>query len=119
MWAWFQRVLLGTLLERFGEHGVAVDASTLELSFDPASEFRYPALDNRLRFFGSARGTLLRPIDPAAQAALQADLETAWPDLVDQMQRFPVPDRVTVTRNDIRLIVDGDQLRLSFDLVAD
>lgn len=119
MWLWFQRVLLGTLLERFGAHGVAVDASTLVLGFDEDSLFRYPALDNKLRFVGSARATLLREVPPGVVDALQADLDKAWPDLVQQMQRIPVPDRLTVTRNKIALAVDSGTFELHFDLVAD
>jgi len=119
MWHWFHRVLLGTLLELFRTHRVAADASTLDLEFDEGSIFRFPALDNKLHFIGWARADLLRDVPPDVQRALQADLEQSWPDLVAELKRFPVPDRLTVTRNDIRLEIRGRVLRLTFDLEAD
>lgn len=119
MWTWFHRVLLGTLLERFREHGVGIDASTLDLQFGEDSVFQFPAFDNKLRFVGDAHGTLLRPLSDEALAALQADLLRAWPDLVDEMRRFPVPDRLGVTRNELEVRIEGDTLTITFDLIAD
>lgn len=119
MWSWFHRVLLGTLLELFRTHQIAADASTLDLTFDEDSVFRFPALDNRLRFVGHASADLLRDVPADVQRALQADLEQAWPDLVREIKRFPVPDRLAVTKNQIRLHIDGRTLNLKFDLEAD
>tara|TARA_B100001989_G_scaffold111570_1_gene78278 strand:+ start:276 stop:635 length:360 start_codon:yes stop_codon:yes gene_type:complete len=119
MWSWFHRVLLGTLLELFRTHQIAADASTLDLTFDDGSIFQFPALDNKLRFVGSASADLLREVPADVQRALQADLEKAWPDLVREIKRFPVPDRLAVTRNEIRLLIEGTRFRLEFDLEAD
>lgn len=119
MWQWFHRVLLGTLLEAFRERAVSVDTATLDLRFDEDSVFQYPSFNNRLRFIGSATATLVQPLDEAGRDALQTHLQGAWPDLVQQIKRFPVPDRLAVTKNEVSVAVEGRQLRIVFDLDAD
>lgn len=119
MWRWFHRVLLGTLIESFRDHGIAVDASTFELGFDDRSEFHFPAFDNRLRFLGQATGQLVRPVPDATLDALRVALADAWPSLVDELRRFPVPDRLSVTRNQVSVDVDGDRIVVTFALEAD
>ena len=119
MWRWFHRVLLGTLLESFRELGVSVDTATLDLVFDDDCVFQFPALDNRLRFVGSATAALVAPVDEAGRLRLEAHLQDAWPDLVVEIRRFPVPDRLKVTNNQVSVEVDAGTLIVRFDLEAD
>jgi hypothetical protein len=118
-WRWFHRVFLGTLVEVFRDRNIGVDTGTLSLVFGPDSIFRFPALDNRLRFEGRATAVLLRPLDGPARQGLADALAGAWPDLVREVQRVPVPDRLDVTRAHVEVTVEGDQLVIVFDLDAD
>lgn len=119
VWSWFHRVLLGTVVEATVRAGVGVDTMSLDLAFDEGSIFQFPAMDNRLRFVGRVRGRLLSPITASQREVLGACFASAWPELVHELRRFPLPDRLQVVRNHVTIDVHEDRLSIGFDLDAD
>ncbi|TVQ92786.1 MAG: hypothetical protein EA397_06435 [Deltaproteobacteria bacterium] len=119
VWPWFRRVLLGTVIEGLHEVGLPIDASSIELSFDEDSLFQFPAFDNHLRFVGRVRARVDAEVPPEKLRALREAFEPAWPALVTELRRFPLPDRLVVVRNEVTVEADGARLNLVFDLEAD
>lgn len=119
VWPWFRRVLLGTVIEGLHEVGVPVDASSIELSFDEDSLFQFPAFNNHLRFIGRVSARLDQPVGQDSLEALKRAFEPAWPALVAELRRFPLPDRLAVVRNEVTVRADSGRLELVFDLEAD
>lgn len=117
-WAQFRRLLLGTVVEFITRAGVKVDVTTLAISFDPASRFEVPRLDNYMRFKGTVTGSLLGEPDDAALGRLKASLASAWPELISAID-LPIGDRLTPDRNDIAVSRSGATLTVAFDLEAD
>jgi hypothetical protein len=118
MWVWFRRLFLGTVIEALLADGVAVDFPSLSIRFEDESRFQVPHLDNYMRFTGVVEATFSGA--PAAGTAdrLKATLLEAWPALVAVVD-IPVGDRLTADRNDIDVTIDGNRLRVRFDLEAD
>jgi hypothetical protein len=119
VWPWFHRVLVGTFVEGLVEAGIAVDAATIALRFDDGCVFQFPALDNHLHFVGVVTAELVSGVEAAGLDELRSSFEPAWPALVKELRRFPLPDRLRVTRNEVALSIEGSTLALAFDLEAD
>ena len=118
MWTQFRRLLLGTVVEVFQEHGIQTDVATLELAFHDQSEFKVPRLNNYMRFKGHVNAPLDAPVAPSAQAALRRELLRVWPELL-RVVKIPVGDRLESERNEVKVSVVSDTLRVEFDLIAD
>ncbi len=122
LWDQFRRLLLGTVVEALLEAGLAVEFSTLRISFGPDSAFRVPRLDNYMRFVGALEARLTGPAPAGAVEAARARLSQAWPALLSVLD-IPVGDRLTSERNHLTVRVDsgpaGAVLRVDFDLEAD
>ena len=117
MWVHFRRLLLGTVIEVLSEEGVQVDLPTLDLAFDDeVSEFRFPAIDNYMRFTGYSRVGVLAPFDDVQRLATR--LRGVWPDIVASVH-FPLINRLKVTKNSVTVRVSDGVLRIEFDLIAD
>ena len=119
VWPWFRRVLLGTVIEGLHEVGLSVDASSIELSFDEDSVFQFPAFNNHLRFIGRVSARLDHDVATEQVTALREAFELAWPALVAELRRFPLPDRLHVVRNQVTVQAKKGRLDLVFDLEAD
>lgn len=118
MWVWFRRLFLGTVIEALLEDGVAVDFQSISIRFEDESRFQVPHLDNYMRFTGVVEATLSGGAPPEEAGSLQARLLEAWPALVAVVD-IPVGDRLTPDRNHIAVEIEGDRLRVRFDLEAD
>lgn len=118
LWPLFRRLLLGTVIEAMLEEQVQIDFRTLHIVFSDTSIFNVPRLDNYMRFQGNLTATLLSTLDAARISRLEARLHLAWPELVAALD-LPIGDRLTNDRNEVRVRVDGDRLRVDFDLIAD
>lgn len=118
MWAQFRRLLLGTVIEALLEVGAAVDFPSIRIEFDDDSVFRVPRLNNYMRFEGALSARLSAPFPAAKADALRVVLKKAWPEILSVVD-IPIGDRLTNERNHIAVSVDGDQLRVAFDLEAD
>jgi hypothetical protein len=118
MWTWFRRIFFGAVIEGLLEQGVVVDFASLALSFGDRSRFQVPHIDNYMRFSGEMTATVAEAPSPATLDALRATLLEAWPSLVGVVD-IPVGDRLTVERNDIAVTIEGDRIRITFDLEAD
>ena len=122
MWDFFRRLLLGIVVDALLTHDVALDFGTLEIGFDPVSEFRVPRLNNYMRFKGALQARLDGQPADGLQRRLEADLRKVWPDLLTWMD-IPIGDRLTNERNTVSVTIehrpDGSWLRVAFDLVAD
>lgn len=119
VWVWFRRLILGTFIEGLHEAGLQVDASTAVIAFDEESIFKFPAFNNHLHFLGEVSATVITPPDQAQLDAVRDGLQQAWPELVTELRRFPLPDRLAVQRNQVEVVLEGDRLTLRFDLDAD
>ena len=121
-WDQFRRLRLGTVVEALLESGLAVEFSTLRISFGPDSAFQVPRLDNYMRFVGVLEARLGAAPPPGAVEAARARLVQAWPALLSVVD-LPVGDRLTSERNHLTVRVDagptGAVLRVEFDLEAD
>ena len=118
-WTQFRRLLLGTVVESLLEAKIAVEFASIQIAFDPASEFRVPRLDNYMRFKGSVTATVSRAPDPASTRALADHLRQVWPVLLSAVD-VPVGDRLTSERNEIEVRwIEPNRLEVLFDLEAD
>jgi len=117
-WIQFRRLLLGTVIEALLKAGIAVDFPSIEIAFDPESEFRVPRFDNYMRFKGWLKANVTAAPSTASQANLVRILKEAWPSLLDALD-LPVGDKLTSDRNEIEVVVDGQALTVRFDLEAD
>ena len=118
LWPLFRRLLLGTVIEALLEEQVQLDFRTLHIVFADTSIFNVPRLDNYMRFQGYLTATLPGPLETARIQRLEVRLRRAWPELVAALD-LPIGDRLTNDRNDVRVRVEGEQLRVDFDLIAD
>jgi hypothetical protein len=118
MWTQFRRLLLGTVVEVFQEHGIQTDVATLELSFHDDSDFKVPRLNNYMRFKGHVRAPLDADVPSGALHAVRRDLLGVWPDLL-QVVKIPVGDKLTSDKNQVDVQVVSRELRVQFDLIAD
>ncbi len=118
LWPLFRRLLLGTVIEALLEEQVQLDFRTLHILFSDTSVFHVPRLDNYMRFQGNVTATLSGSLDAARISRLEHRLRQAWPELVAALD-MPIGDRLTNDRNEVRVGVQGDQLRVDFDLAAD
>jgi hypothetical protein len=117
MWIHFRRLLLGTVIEALSSEGIQVDLPTLKLAFDDdLSAFRFPAMNNYMRFAGFARVGILAPIDRLDR--LQTLLRGVWPDIIASVH-FPLLGRLEVTQNQVTARVQDNVLHIAFDLIAD
>ena len=118
VWIHFRRLLLGTVVEALRDVGIRGDLADIELTFDDRSRFDFPRLDNHMRFSGHAGVRVLEVPGDDTLASLERRLEQVWPGIV-AATRIPVGDRLDVERNEVKVELSGDLLRVSFDLVAD
>lgn len=117
-WTQFRRLLLGTVIEALVADAVAVRFPTLHIAFDDRSFFRVPRLNNTMRFSGALRAELEAPLDDQRRRSVEAALHTAWRELLAAID-LPIGDRLTATRSELRVLVEGDRLTVAFDLEAD
>lgn len=118
LWPLFRRLLLGTVIEALLEEKVQLDFRSLQIVFSDTSIFNVPRLNNYMRFQGHVTATLLGGLDASQITRLEDRLRKAWPELVSALD-LPIGDRLTNDRNDVRLRIEGNHLRVDFDLIAD
>ena len=118
IWDQFRRLLLGTVVEALVAEGVTVALPSAAMRFSDDSVFNVPRFNNYMRFVGSSAGDLVDVPDADCLARVQARLARAWPDLLAVVD-IPIGDRLTETRNDLTVRVDGAQIVVAFDLEAD
>ena len=118
MWTQFRRLLLGTVVEIFREHGVSTDVAGLELEFHEDSEFKVPRLDNSMRFRGHVRAPVTAPPSAETVRALERQLRGVWPELL-QVVKIPIGDRLDQERNEVTVHATATEIRVVFDLIAD
>ena len=118
LWRQFRRLLLGAVVEAILPTGIDLDVRTLVITFDDASAFRVPRLDNYMRFRGTVRGALRAPVDAATRARLLAGLRAVWPEIVSVVD-LPIGDALTIEKSDVQGELEGDTPVNRFDLSAD
>jgi hypothetical protein len=118
VWDQFRRLLLGTVVEALVAEGVTVVMPSVLMAFADGSVFHVPRLDNHMRFVGSFVAELVDVPDAAHVAAVHGHLVRAWPELLATID-LPIGDRLTSTRNDVSVRVDGGRVVVTFDLAAD
>lgn len=118
MWTQFRRLLLGTVVEIFRNHGISTDVAGLVLEFHDDSEFKVPRLDNSMRFRGHVHAPVT--VSPSADKvrALERELRGVWPELL-QVVKIPIGDRLDQERNEVRVHATATEIRVVFDLIAD
>ncbi len=116
LWTQFRRLFTGTVVELLQERGF--ETRKLRVDFSADSRFQVPRLDNYMRFVGVASSELERVPTASELAQLRRDLETAWPGLVACLD-IPLGDRLTVDRVRVEAVLEGQTLKIRFDLVAD
>lgn len=117
-WVQFRRVILGTVIDCLREAKIDVDVPTIQLSLDESSKFQVPRLDNYMHFKGTFVARSSAPIAPPALDVFRRGISGAWAALVGIVD-IPIGDRLTPDRSDVQIKLDGDTLRIDFDLEAD
>lgn len=118
MWPFFRRLLLGTVIEVLLEHDVALDFGTIVIDFHDTSAFKVPRLDNYMRFHGRFEADLVGDIDDGVRRRIESSLRATWPALLKVVD-IPVGDRLTQDKNQVRVELVGQRMRVHFDLEAD
>lgn len=119
VFAWFRRLLLGIVVEILREEGVGVDVGQIRLSFDGRSRFRFLWMDNHLRFAGEVRARPTAPMGADTLERVRRGFGRVWPELLAALEALPLADRLEPVRDEVRVLLDGGDLLVAFDLEAD
>lgn len=118
-WIQFRRLLLGTVVESLLDAQIAVDFRSIQIAFDPESDFRVPRFDNYMRFKGMLEAKLTEAVSDSQHDRLQRGLQRVWPQLLEAVE-VPVGDKLTSEKNEVRVALEGERrITVRFDLEAD
>ena len=117
-WVQFRRLILGTVVDCLREANIDVDVPSIKVSFDDASKFQVPRLDNYMRFKGVFEANVSTAVAPASLDVFRRGVSGAWAALVKTID-IPIGDKLTPDRSDLSISTEGQSLRIQFDLEAD